>query len=75
MTKAMDDEAGDPRLPRKKLITVGVFPFGEDRPHRFNAYTLWYNPEWQGCCEHNVEAINGSEAKKLAIAEHKETCL
>jgi len=30
---------------------------------------------YRGCCEHEVEAVNGTEAKRLAIAEHKEQCL
>ena len=64
----------DPRLPQKQMITVGVFPH-DDRNTRFNAYTRWYNPQWSGCCEHKVGAINGTEAKKLAIQEHKEQCL
>jgi hypothetical protein len=63
----------DPRRPLK-LIKVGVFPFDE-RNTRFSAYTTWYNPQWKGCCEHKVEALNGTEAKKLAIAEHKERCV
>jgi hypothetical protein len=69
----------DPRLPRTKLIKVGVFPihrggFGKQRVSTYTAYTTWYNPEWEGCCEHTVEAVNGTAAKKLAITEHKENC-
>lgn len=62
------------RLTEPKWIKVGVFPFDE-RNTRFNAYTLWYNPNWKGCCEHDVLALNGSQAKKAAIAEHKEMCV
>lgn len=68
-------EVDDPRVKPKRMIKVGVFPFSETKPHRFNAYTLTYNPQWEGCCEHTVEAKNGTEAKKLAIKEHKERCL
>jgi hypothetical protein len=64
----------DPRIKQPKVIKVGVFPFDE-RNTRFDAYTLWYNPQWKGCCEHEVVATNGTEAKKLAIKEHKEQCV
>lgn len=62
------------RRSQKRWFKVGVFPFSDSKPHRFNAYTTWYNPQWKGCCEHDVYAINGTEAKKLAIQEHKELC-
>lgn len=59
-----------------KDFTVAVFPW--ERPvgfkPRFNAYTLWYNPEWKGCCLHPVNAENGTAAKKQALKEHKERC-
>lgn len=75
----MAEPIDDPRLPKTKSIKVGVFPFGKNydagrKPTQFNAYTTWYNSEWKGCCEHTIEAVNGTEAKKLAIAEHKENC-
>lgn len=64
--------------PRRALdprtFKVGVFSF-DDRNTRFNAYTTWYNPSWSGCCEHTVDAINGTEAKKMAIQEHKDQCV
>lgn len=41
-----------PRLPLKKSRVIG--------------YILWYNPEWAGCVIYEVEAKNGTEAKKLA---------
>lgn len=69
------DNDGDPRFPQKKKFKVGVFPFSESNNRRFNAYTTWYNPQWKGCCEHIVATVNGTEAKKAAIAEHKEQCL
>lgn len=56
-----------------KLIKVGVFPPSGDS-HVYMAYTRWYNPQWPGCCEHEVEAVNGTIAKKIAIKEHKERC-
>lgn len=58
-----------------KEFKVGVFTRQGKRKKLFSAYTLWYDPEWKGCCEHIVEAKNGTEAKKLAIKEHKEKCL
>ena len=56
---------------------VGVFPRAGKRPGilLYNAYTTWYNPEWSGCCEHMVNAISGTEAKRAAIAEHKARCI
>lgn len=54
---------------------VGVFPFQGKKKMRFNAYTLWYNADWEGCCEHEVLAATGTEAKKKAIEEHKNNCL
>lgn len=62
----------DPRKPLR-TIKVGVFP-PEEGSRTYMAYTRWYNPQWPRCCEHEVEAINGTEAKKIAIKEHKERC-
>lgn len=56
-----------------KGFTVGVFP--KARGKGFTAYTLWYNKEWNGCCEHVVTASNGTEAKKTAIEAHRANCL
>jgi hypothetical protein len=53
---------------------VGVFPRNGKRTRRYTAYTVWYNPQWNGCCEHLVIAANGSEAKAAAILEHKDKC-
>jgi hypothetical protein len=64
----------DPRIKQPKLITVGVFS-NDEGGRGFRAYTRWYNPQWPGCCEHKVEAINGGEAKKLATQEHRDRCL
>ena len=54
-----------------KKIKVGVFDDG----NRQNAYTRDYNREWKGCCEHEALAENGKEAKKLAIKEHRLSCI
>lgn len=62
----------DPRRPLK-LINVGVFP-PDEGSRTYMAYTLWYNPQWPRCREHEVEAVKGTEAKKIAIREHKERC-
>jgi hypothetical protein len=56
-------------------ISVGVFTDESERGPRCRAYTTWFNPIWENCCEHLVEAKNGTEAKKIAIKEHKEKCL
>lgn len=53
---------------------VGVFPRDSKRVRRYTAYTVWYNPQWDGCCEHIVFAGNGTEAKAAAIEEHKSKC-
>ena len=63
------------RKNQRRWIKVGVFPFSEAKPRRFNAYTTWYNPQWKGCCEHEVYATNGAEAKKMAVEEHKQLCI
>lgn len=57
-----------------KTFTVGVFEQHEHPTRKPMAYTRWYNPAWFGCCEHEVEAVNGTDAKKLAIAEHVNRC-
>lgn len=72
----MNSGEDDPRIKQPKVIRVGVFGDvrASSKPY-YRAYTTWYNPEWKGCCEHQVEAINGTEAKKLAIEQHKEQCV
>ena len=67
MNKNSQRRALDPRT-----FKVGVFPC---RKESFTAYTTWYNPSWSGCCEHTVEAVNGTQAKKIAIQEHKGRCV
>jgi len=59
-----------------KSFEVGVFT--HERPGRkplVTAYTTWYNPEWKGCCVHKIDAENGTEAKKLAIRDHRNLCM
>jgi hypothetical protein len=64
----------DLRIKQPKTFKVGVFP-NDEGSSGYRAYTTWYSPQWPGCCEHEVEAVNGTEAKKLAIREHKERCI
>ena len=65
--------ATDLRLRQPKAIKVGVFP-PDDSCRSYRAYTRYYLTSWPGCCEHEVEAINGTDAKALAIQEHKDQC-
>lgn len=54
-----------------KKFKVGVF--SPDAVCRsWIAYTRTYNPKWSGCTEIEVEAENGTEAKKIAIFIVKE---
>lgn len=49
-----------------------VYTFFHDRypkKSRVTAYTRWANEEWEGCRVYQVEAQNGAEAKKRAIAQ------
>lgn len=67
-----------PPAPPKKVprtFRVGVFEHQRPRGIRLEAYTLWYNPAWPGCCEHVVFATSGADAKKLAKQEHRERCM
>lgn len=50
-----------------KTFRVGTFYDGR----RFSAYTTWYNAEWSDCIEYEVEAVNGTQAKNLAIQQRK----
>ena len=54
---------------------VYVFTHPGKRKPRYLAYTMWVNPSWPGACLHLMSEVNGTVAKKLAIAEHKETCV
>jgi hypothetical protein len=47
-----------------KTFRVGTFV--AEGSVRVHAYTTWYNRGWSGCIEYDVEAANGTEAKKVA---------
>lgn len=50
-----------------KIIKVATFcRKGETRVSRVNAYTYWYVDHMSDCITYEVEAINGTEAKKIA---------
>jgi len=61
--------------PFLKTIKVGVFEHQRKRSVQLAAYTLYYSPTWEGCCEHVVSAANGTAAKTQALREHRETCM
>ena len=69
----MDGEglAGDNQM----TFTVAVFPRMGRRGYRFSAYTRDYNPQWDGCNEVVVTAVNGKQAKNIAIAIIKNALL
>lgn len=50
-----------------KIFKIGVFTEKGPRKRKYRAYTTYYNPSWEGCRVVNVEAKNGTEAKKKAI--------
>lgn len=54
---------------RLKSFRVGVFTDVGARGPRYRAYTTWYSPDWLNCQVVEVAARNGTEAKKLAIAQ------
>lgn len=56
---------------KKKIIKVAVFKISGkagDKKSHYTAYTVWYSTDWEGCAVVEVEAKNGTEAKKIAIA-------
>lgn len=58
----------------ERLKLIKVYTFYEERPGRVprvSAYTMWVNPTWDGCKIIDVEAANGTEAKKIAIRLRK----
>lgn len=58
-----------------EIIRVAVFTHPrEGRKPIITAYTLWYAPSWKPCM-HHVPARNGTEAKKIAIRQHREHCM
>lgn len=59
-----------PNLRSPRLYRVAVFY--DTSPRRWSAYTLWYNPAWEGCCIHAVFGQTGNAAKALAIAQCKQ---
>jgi hypothetical protein len=52
----------------EKQFIVGVFVERRKRGWRFSAYTRDYNPTWHGHNRVEVQAKNGTEAKRKAIA-------
>ena len=54
---------------------VAVFEHLGKRKILLTAYTLWYNPSWEGCCLHTVDSDNGKEAKRQAMDEHFCRCM
>lgn len=59
-------------MSESKIFTVCVFPL--DRPGRYIAYLRDYNHSWQGACLHTISAKNGTDAKRIAIMDHKAHC-
>ena len=47
---------------------------GKPRPPLILAYLLWPGGDKERCCTHLVD-VNGDEAKRAAIREHRENCL
>ena len=60
----------------ERVFAVGVFSALSSNGKRriWRAYTLWYNPEWEGCCEHKIKTISGKQAKEIAIFQCKHQC-
>lgn len=52
---------------KMKKFKVGVFSEQGKRKMKYRAYTMWYSTDWQGCRTIEVNAENGTEAKKKAI--------
>jgi len=61
--------------PTSPRFRVAVFEHPKKRSVMLMAYTRDYNPAWPGCCLHEVPAPNGDEAKRVAMAEHRERCM
>ena len=60
-------------MSKESTVKVGVFSRqGSSGKILYTAYTVWYNPQWPGCCEHTVR--RGKDAKRIAIKEHKQQC-
>lgn len=53
-------------------VAVATIPRGPGRKPALLGYAMWASGS---CCVHYVEAANGTHAKSLAIAEHRERCM
>ncbi len=54
-----------------RQFRVGVFEHQGTHRVRLEAYTVWFSPDWPGCCVHHVEATNGTIAKRIAKDQHR----
>lgn len=52
-----------------RTIRVGTFYSPGDKliASHIRAYTVYYDPEWEGCIVYDVEAESGKEAKAIAV--------
>jgi len=50
---------------------VGTFPNHTNPKRKPRAYSIWYNPLWEGCVEYLVMAASGKDAREAAILERK----
>lgn len=48
-------------------FAIGVFTSMGKNKLRYRAYSTYYNPNWEGCRVIEIDAPNGTEAKKKAI--------
>ena len=67
----LSDSAGPPGV----AVKVGIFEAPRKRSVSLRAYTIWYNPKWAGCCEHQVVVTRRRDAKIAAMAEHRARCM
>lgn len=58
-----------------RLFKVGVFEHPRKKSIQLAAYTRYYNPSWEGCCEHEIVASSGSDAKRIAMQDHRRVCM
>lgn len=49
-----------------KVATFFHGDYADPKISKIMAYTSWYNPAWSGCVMYDVEAKNGTEAKRKA---------
>lgn len=71
MTGAAHAPVGSTDMTTERVVAVFQHDRGPGRAPQFFAYIRDYNPAWEGCCMHRVEAASGSQAKAKAIADHK----